>query len=208
MRDVRVKICGITRPADAVAADKAGADAIGLMFVAESSRVVGLALAREISDAIGPLLTRVGVFRDAPLEQVLDTASELRLGAVQLHGSEPAEYVARVRQQVPVIRAVSFSGQSRADLEAAPVDAVLVDGMRPGSGRAFDWTSAQHLCGIPRLILAGGLTPDNVGEGVRRLRPYAVDVSSGVEESPGVKDHLLMNTFVARTREAVREPAQ
>lgn len=205
MRSVRVKICGITRPADAVAAEAAGADAIGLMFVAESPRVIGTALAREISDALGPLLTRVGVFRDAPIEQVLESAAELRLGAVQLHGSEPVEYVERVSLDVPVIRAVSFRGQTRAQLESEPGDALLVDGLRPGSGKAFDWAAAAGMSGMPRLILAGGLTPDNVGEGVRMLRPYGVDVSSGVEQEPGVKDQRLMAAFVARAREASAE---
>lgn len=199
-----MKICGITRPADAVAAEAAGADAIGLMFVAESPRVIGMALAREISAAVGPLLTRVGVFRDAPLEQVLEVAAELRLGAVQLHGSEPPEYVERVRQDLPVINAVSYRGQTRTLLEGEPGDALLVDGLSPGSGKQFDWSASGELCGVPRLILAGGLTPENVADGVRRFQPYGVDVSSGVEESAGVKDHSLMSAFVTRAREASR----
>lgn len=205
MRDVRVKICGITRPVDAAAAEAAGADAIGLMFVAESPRVIGMALAREISQAVGPLVTRVGVFRDAPVEQVLETAADLRLGAVQLHGSETPEYVERVRQRVPVIRALSFRGQTRAKLESESADALLLDGLRPGSGKTFDWEAAGHLCGLPRLILAGGLDVENVATGVRRLRPYGVDVSSGVEQSPGIKDHLLMTDFVSHARRAAEE---
>lgn len=205
MKSVRVKICGITRPGDAAAAEAAGADAIGLMFVTESPRVIGMTLARELSAAVGPLLLRVGVFRDAPLDQVLDTTAELRLGAVQLHGSEAPEYVAAVKRVVPVVRAVSYSGQSRAQLESVPGDALLLDGLRPGSGRAFDWNDALHLRGMQRLVLAGGLHPGNVAEGIRLLQPYGVDVSSGVEDSPGVKDFDLMATFVARARDAARE---
>ena len=205
MKSVRVKICGITRPCDAVAAEAAGADAIGLMFVEESPRVIDIALAKELTAAVGPLLLRVGVFRDAPLEQVLDTTAELRLGAVQLHGSEAPEYVEAVQRLVPVIRGLSFSGQARNQLEGESGDALLLDGLRPGSGRTFNWNDALHLSGMPRLVLAGGLNPDNVAEAVRLLRPYGVDVSSGVEESPGVKDFELMSTFVARAREAARE---
>lgn len=205
MENVRVKICGITRPRDAVAAEAAGADAIGLMFVEESPRAIGLALARELSEAVGPLLLRVGVFRDAPLQKVLDVTAELRLGAVQLHGSEDPEYVESVRRAVPVIRALSFAGQSSQELRRVPGDALLLDGLRPGSGRAFDWDSASHLRGMPRLVLAGGLHPGNVGEAVRALEPYAVDVSSGVEESPGVKEFRLMSSFVINARAAARE---
>jgi phosphoribosylanthranilate isomerase len=201
MTSVRVKICGITRPADAVSAEAAGADAIGLLFAPESPRFVTLEVAREVCEAVGPLLVRVGVFRDAPLEQVLDLAAELRLGAVQLHGSEDAEYVRRVRSQVPVIRAVSFTpGIAAADLRRSDAEAVLLDGLRPGSGSAFDWTAAAHLRGEPRLILAGGLHPGNVAAGVRALEPYGVDVSTGVESSPGIKDVKLIASFVAAAR--------
>ena len=203
-----MKICGITRPADAQAAEAAGADAIGLMFVAESPRVVGMALAREISAAVGPFVSRVGVFRDAPIEEVLECAAELRLAAVQLHGDESADYVERVRRQVTVVRALPFRGQTRARLEREPGDALLLDGIRPGSGQAFDWNAAGDLRGLPRLILAGGLRPDNVALAVRTLSPYGVDVSSGVESSPGIKDHELMAAFVARAREAAGEPVR
>jgi phosphoribosylanthranilate isomerase len=206
MGAVRVKICGITRPVDAVAAERAGADAIGLMFVPESPRFIDMERAREVAGAVGPLLTSVGVFRDAPLEQVIDTAAELRLGAVQLHGSESDRYLEAVRGLVPVIRALSFDPSlSRSRFASLAADAVLLDGLRPGSGLAFDWEAARHLRGSPRLILAGGLDPGNVAAGVRALEPYCVDVSSGVEESPGLKDARLVEEFVRAARAALTE---
>jgi phosphoribosylanthranilate isomerase len=208
MGTVRVKICGITRPADAVAAERAGADAIGLMFVPESPRYIDMVRARELVLAVGPLLATVGVFRDAPLEQVLDTAAELRLAAVQLHGGEDDGYLATVRKRVPVIRALSFDPSlSRSRLASLAADAVLLDGLRPGSGQVFDWEAARHLRGSRRLILAGGLDPGNVAAGVRAFGPYGVDVSSGVEESPGVKDAWLVGEFVRAARSALAEPA-
>ncbi|MEX2534906.1 MAG: phosphoribosylanthranilate isomerase [Trueperaceae bacterium] len=200
---MRVKICGITRAADAVAAEAAGADAIGLMFVSESPRAISMAQGRELSEAVGPLMVRVGVFRDAPLEQVLESVEELRLGAVQLHGSEDVAYLRAIRRKVPVVRAVSFGPHLlRDELESQPADALLLDGLRPGSGRTFDWSSAAHLRGMPRLILAGGLHPGNVTAGIEALRPHAVDVSSGVEESPGIKDAKLMALFVSQAHVA------
>lgn len=188
-----------------MAAGMAGAGAIGLMFVAESRRRVSLAQAREIKAAAGPLLTTVGVFRDAPLEEVLAVATELRLAAVQLHGREDDSYVKSVRKAVPVIRAHSFKvGLSRERLEVDPCDAILIDGMHPGSGNVFEWSQARHISGLPRLIVAGGLHPGNVADAIRELRPYGVDVSSGVEESAGIKDHRLIREFVAAAREQSR----
>jgi phosphoribosylanthranilate isomerase len=208
MRTVRVKICGITRPADAAAAESAGADAIGLMFVPESPRFVGMDRAREVAASVGPLMATVGVFRDAPLERVLDAVEELRLAAVQLHGSEDASYLGRVRERVPVIRALSFRpGLSSSDLAELPADAILLDGLRPGSGQAFDWQAARELRGLPRLILAGGLDPGNVAAGVRALEPYGVDVSTGVEKSPGIKEARLVAEFVRAARSAMAETA-
>lgn len=203
MRTVRVKICGITRPADAVAAETAGADAIGLMFVPESPRLIDIPRARELADAVGPLLLRVGVFRDAPLQQVLETAEDLRLAAVQLHGRESTAYVEAVRRKYPVIRALSFDGaMQRSELESIAAEGVLLDGRHPGGGVAFDWNDASTMAALPRMILAGGLNPRNVAAGIRQLRPYGVDVSSGVETEPGIKDHELMREFVAAARSA------
>lgn len=150
-------------------------------------------------------MVRVGVFRNAPLEQVLEFTSSLRLGAVQLHGDEDEEYLAQVRRLAPVIRARSVSAESsRTLLEQAGADAVLLDGVRPGSGKTFDWRAAAHLRGSQRLILAGGLDSRNVAAGIRALKPYGVDVSSGVESSPGKKDRRLIEAFIAAARSAVQ----
>jgi phosphoribosylanthranilate isomerase len=182
---------------------------VGLMFVPESPRLIGMARARELAAVVGPLMQTVGVFRNAPLQQVLDTAGRLRLGAVQLHGDEDAAYIRAVSRSFRVIRALSFSpALTRAEVEADPADAVLIDGLRPGGGESFDWSAAGELRGLPRLILAGGLNPENVAQGIRALRPYGVDVSSGVEERAGVKDPEMIRAFVSMARAAEAEPVR
>jgi phosphoribosylanthranilate isomerase len=194
---VRVKICGITRPKDALAAEAAGADAVGLIFWPRSKRRVSVEQARAISDGLGPFVARVGVFLDAPFEEVLETALALRLDAVQLHGREEAEYAARLRERVRVIKAFAYAPSLTPEVLAAyPADAVLLDAPVPGGGRAFDWGVAERFRGFPRLILAGGLTPENVAAGVAAFAPYGVDVASGVEEAPGVKSAAKLRAFV------------
>ncbi len=194
---MRVKICGITRPQDALAAEAAGADAVGFIFFRGSKRYVTLERALEISEALGPFIARVGVFVDAPLSYVLETARALRLTAVQLHGSEDATYAEALRQQVRVVRAVRFGPETDlAKLEQFPADALLLDGLSPGSGERFGWEDAAPLRGRPHLILAGGLTPENVALGIAELDPYGVDVASGVESSPGIKDPRKILDFV------------
>ncbi len=200
---MRVKICGITRPEDALCAEQAGADAIGLIFAGQSKRLVTLKQAAAISAAVGPLLTRVGVFVDAPLDFVLEAVAKLKLHAVQLHGQEDAAYARQLSPRVNVIKAVSF----RPNLEVAvlkcfPAEAILLDGLKPGSGESFDWTQAASFKNFPRLILAGGLNPVNVAAGIAALKPYAVDVSSGVESSPGIKDSGKIQDFVRAVKQA------
>lgn len=200
---VRVKICGITRAQDALAAEAAGADAVGFVFAPSSKRRVSVAQAARIAAELGPFIARVGVFVDAPLSEVREAVAALRLDAVQLHGQEGAAYAAALRPQVGVIRALSFRPDlSPVALQDFPADAWLLDGPRPGSGEAFDWSRARALASLPKLILAGGLTPHTVAAGVLALQPYAVDVSSGVELSPGIKDPLAIQEFV---RAAKRE---
>ena len=200
---MRIKICGITRAQDALAAEEAGADAIGLIFAEKSKRRLTLGQAAEISGALDPFISRVGVFVNAPLEEVFKTAQTLKLTAVQLHGQENAKYAAELRQHVQVIRAVSFHAELDIEkLRDFPADAFLIDGLKPGSGERFDWSQAVTLRNLPRFILAGGLTPDNVAEAVRTLNPYAVDVASGVEVAPGIKEKGKIQDFVRRAREA------
>jgi phosphoribosylanthranilate isomerase len=200
---VRVKICGVTRPEDAVACEAAGADAIGLIFAARSRRRVDAQRAAEVAAAAGPFLTRVGVFQDAPEEEILAAVEAARLDAVQLHGGEPDPLAERLRRRVRVVRALRFEpGVTPETLAGRPHDAVLLDGLKPGSGQAFDWAAAEAWRGHPRLVLAGGLRPDTVAEAVRALRPYAVDVASGVESGPGEKDPEAVAAFIEAARGA------
>lgn len=194
---VRVKICGITRPEDALAAEAAGADAVGLIFWPRSRRRVSVEQARAVSEVLGPFIARVGVFLDASFEEVLKTALALKLDAVQLHGGEGAEYAARLRERVRVIKAFSYAPSLTPEVLAGyPADAVLLDAPVPGGGQPFDWRLAERFRGFPRLILAGGLTPENVAAGVAAFAPYGVDVASGVEEAPGIKSAAKLRAFV------------
>jgi phosphoribosylanthranilate isomerase len=203
LRHVKVKVCGITRPEDAMAAEELGVDAIGMIFAA-SKRRVDEAAASEVAGSVGPFVVKVGVFRDQPLDEVLRVSSRLRLDVVQLHGREDAGFAAAVRQEVPVVRAVSAEeAPTPTALAGYPADAFLLDAREPGAGQAFDWSIAAAWRGHPRLVVAGGLTPRNVADAIRALAPYAVDVSSGVESSPGVKDRRLMAEFVMAARSVV-----
>ncbi|HUW84955.1 MAG TPA: phosphoribosylanthranilate isomerase [Phycisphaerae bacterium] len=211
---MRVKICGITSGQDAALAVQAGADAIGIMF-APSPRKVDRNAADRIVSVLPPFVVAVGVFVDAPLEWVREMATGLHLGAVQLSGDEPLEYVAalaplRVIKAVRVVGPESLEapsswarGERPANLAAIHLD-TGVAGQHGGTGRSFDWSLAADLrrsggAALP-MILAGGLRPENVAEAVRVVRPYAVDVSSGVEAEPGRKDPEKVRRFVAEAR--------
>lgn len=202
-RAVRIKVCGITRPEDAAAAQDAGVDAVGLMFVPHSRRLVTLEQAEAVSTALAPFVTRVGVFKDAPIAEVHATVARLRLDAVQLHGSESEEYAAELRGRVKVIRAFAFASfTSPESYRGIEHDALMLDGQVPGSGVPFDWQAARPWAGLPGLIVAGGLDAANVGACVRTLRPFAVDVSTGVETAPGIKSAERIASFVAAVRGA------
>lgn len=202
---MRVKLCGMTRPEDARAAERYGADAIGFVF-AESPRRVTAEQARTISEAVGPFVTRVGVFVDAGIEAIRRVLKEVRLDVVQLHGNEtPAEAEAVRSLGVRVVKAIRVrDAGSLAGLAAYDVDAFLLDayvpGVAGGTGRTFEWALAEEAARRYPVILAGGLTPENVAEAVAAVRPYAVDTSSGIESSPGVKDHERMREFITRAR--------
>jgi phosphoribosylanthranilate isomerase len=193
---VRVKICGVTRLEDAVAVERAGADAIGLNFVEGSKRRITLQQALTIVQSLGPFISRVGIFVNRPLHELEEIAQVLRLDTVQLHGQEDAIYARSLSKHYRIIKAVSFQSQSPKDLLDFPADAVLLDGLRPGSGETFDWVVAKSFKGFPNLILAGGLTPGNVKVAIEALEPYGVDTASGVESSPGIKDHGLVSDFL------------
>jgi phosphoribosylanthranilate isomerase len=197
----RIKICGITTPEDARAACRAGADAIGLVF-AESLRRVPIERAREVIAATPALVNIVGVFLNQSIEQVTEIAAAVGLDTVQLHGDEPAEMCAQLRPRV--IKRFNVEPGDTLERLAARMRPYRVSGylLDPGtgSGRTFDWSVAQGI-GLP-LIVSGGLNAGNVGAAIRALRPYAVDVSSGIESSPGRKDAEQIREFVHRVRKA------
>lgn len=200
---VRVKVCGVTRAEDAAAAQAAGADAVGVILWADSARRIDLDAAAAALAPLGPFVQRVGVVVDAPASFVHEAITRLRLGAVQFHGRETAADIAPYRARVAVIRALSYTpGLDLERLRRIPADALLIDGLRPGSGEAFDWAEATRLRALEGWVLAGGLTPENVVAAVRALSPAAVDVASGVESSPGVKDHVALRRFVAAAKAA------
>lgn len=204
----RIKICGITRPEDAIVAATAGADAIGLVFAPGSRRRVEVETAAAIIATLPPMVTTVGVFADQPVEEVRRIARRVRLGVVQLHGeSETPTMVADLAREFVVVRGFRFAPEwvQRWGIdEVNGLSGVLVDGSAGGMGRAFDWASARTLCRRVRvpLILAGGLHEANVGEAMHALRPWAVDVSSGVESGPGIKDAARIHAFCHAVRRA------
>jgi phosphoribosylanthranilate isomerase len=199
----RIKICGITRLADALAAVDAGADAVGFNFWPGSKRHVTLAEAAEIARALPSGVLRVGVFVRAPPGEVRATVSAVGLGAVQLHGDEdPAEYAAVGASLWQVLRIGSVLPEAASAHASELLLDAKVEGFG-GGGRAFDWSLAHGAgrYGVP-FWLAGGLTPANVGDAVRQARPPGVDVASGVESRPRMKDPALLRAFVAAVRAA------
>jgi phosphoribosylanthranilate isomerase len=194
---MRVKICGVRRVEDAQLACELGADAIGLVFWPDSPRFIDPYRARAIVAALPPFVSPVGVFVDQPSDYVSGVAGLVRLGAVQLHGNEPAATYAKSVHRV--IKAVTLPNGVES-LAAVPDHVtVLLDAHDPiqrgGTGRTIDWSLAATVARSRRVILSGGLTPENVAEAIARVRPYAVDVSSGVESKPGVKDPDKLRCF-------------
>jgi phosphoribosylanthranilate isomerase len=187
-----VKICGVTRVEDALAAVGAGASAIGFVFWPDSPRFVDPYRARAIRASLPPFVTAVGVFVNQPLDYVSGVASLVRLGVVQLHGDETPEFASRL--PTPIMKALPLETVRDRDLAAWPDGTMLLLDVhdpvkRGGTGRTIDWDAAAAISSRRRIVLAGGLTPDNVAAAVARVRPFGIDVSSGVEVSPGIKDH-------------------
>lgn len=197
-----VKICGTTSEGDALLAVAMGADAVGFIF-APSSRQVAAQVARDIVRRLPPEVLTVGVFRDEAPERVVEIVNSTGLRAAQLHGRESPEQTQWVKARVPVVLK-AFTAGDPAIAKAADhgADLVLVDSANPGSGRVFDWALAEDVPAGQRLVLAGGLNPGNVGEAIARVRPFGVDVVSGVERSPGRKDARLVRAFVSAAKAA------
>ncbi len=203
---LRVKICGITRLEDLHVACEAGADAVGFVFYEKSPRHVSVETAAALVRALPPFVQSVGLFVDAEQATIETVLKSVPLDLLQFHGDETAAACARHGR--PWIKAVRVNPQTdllkcAADFEAARgllLDA-FVPGLPGGTGERFDWTLIPQALPKP-VILSGGLTADNVAEAVRRVRPWAVDVSSGVEASKGIKDALKVARFIANAKEA------
>ena len=218
----RIKICGVTTSDDATAAIAAGADAIGLNFFPQSSRFVEPAAAREIARSTAGMAVRAGVFVNADPSFVAQTVESLGLEAIQLHGDEPVSDHVQLSRR-PLVRALRVDAKNahataelfqRLREAGASLAGVLVDARHGdaygGTGTMADWSAAAWLrdqLGETPMILAGGLTPENVAAAIRSVRPAGVDVASGVESSPGVKDQPKVAAFVAAAREAFLEIA-
>ena len=198
-----VKICGITRPADAISAGAAGADAIGINFVPESRRRIDLTTARTIIDETPTGVTRVGVFRNHPIAEILDIITTLGLDGAQLHGQHPPETTTNIAAEVrTLILAMTVDDIPSRSLDHHPEHVVMLDGPASGSGQTFDWSTIGDLTATRRVLLAGGLTPDNVADAICQVRPWGVDVATGVETAPGLKDPDAVGRFVTRARTA------
>jgi len=203
---VFVKICGITTEEDALLAVAMGADAVGFVF-APSPRQVAPGRVAEIVRRLPAEVVTVGVFRDTLPERVVEVVTQVGLRAAQLHGAETVDDCAYVAARVPmVVKALPADHPNLREARRFRADAILVDAPMPGSGQLFDWKLAEGVPGVRRLLLAGGLSPGNVGEAIRVVRPWGVDVSSGVESSPGHKDPRKVRAFVQAARAAAPEP--
>jgi phosphoribosylanthranilate isomerase len=200
-----IKICGITNEEDALLAVALGADALGFVFSPGSPRQISATDVRDIVRRLPPGTMTIGVFRDERPERVVETVNTVGLGGAQLHGREPLSEVRAIRRNIAfVIQAFVAGDDAVASVANGPADAVLVDSPEPGSGRVFDWSLAEGVPGGIRLLLAGGLDPHNVGEAIRRVRPWGVDVSSGVETfaGSGRKDPRKLRRFIEAARAA------
>ncbi len=200
-----VKVCGTTSEADALLAVAMGADAVGFIF-APSPRQVAAQLVRDIVRRLPPEVLTVGVFRDEAPARVVEIVNGIGLRGAQLHGHESAEQARWIGERVPfVIQAFPAGAPAVAGARDHGVSAVMIDAPTPGSGQVFDWSLADGVPDGMRLVLAGGLSPDNVAEAIARVHPWGVDVVSGVERSPGVKDPVRVRAFVAAAK-STEEP--
>ncbi len=203
---VFVKICGITSTDDALLATALGADAVGFVM-APSPRRIAPPRVEEIVRRLPPGVLTVGVFRNEAPQRVIELVNRCGLKAAQLHGQESIAGTQQVRDEVPVvIKAFPGNDEALALAHRYGADLVLVDSDTPGSGRIFDWSLAEGAPSGIRLILAGGLNPDNVATAIDKVRPWGVDVSSGVEVAPGRKDPARLRAFITTVRSVQPAP--
>jgi phosphoribosylanthranilate isomerase len=197
-----VKICGITSEADALLAVGMGASAVGFVF-APSPRQMAPAAVADIVKRLPHEIVTVGVFRDEARQRVVDIANQIGLGGVQLHGVESMEDTQWIRARTSwTIKAFPAGHRNIERFPQFGAQTLLIDGTNPGSGELFDWRLAEGVVDPRRLIVSGGLRPENVGAAIAHLNPWGVDVASGVEASPGVKDPGKLRDFIAAARAA------
>ncbi|MBM36471.1 MAG: N-(5'-phosphoribosyl)anthranilate isomerase [Acidimicrobiaceae bacterium] len=198
-----VKICGVTTEEDALLAVGMGADALGFNFVPGSSRQIRPAVARDIARRLPGGILTVGIFKDELKETVIEVVHTAGLQAAQLHGRESTDDSMWIAERVPYLIKAFAAGESAIDrLDDYGANAVLVDAPEPGSGEVFDWSMLDGRERGRPLILAGGLNPENVAQAVHTVKPWGVDVASGVEASPGVKDPVRVREFILAARQA------
>jgi phosphoribosylanthranilate isomerase len=202
---MRVKICGITNVHDAMAAAEYGADAVGFVLYKSSPRCIDLKTVKNIITQLPPFVTTVGVFADATEKEIHSTVEESGLDVIQLQGDEPADLCRRLGGRV--IKAIRIRDKfSLNRMIPYKVRAFVLDtyreGQLGGTGETFDWSLAVEAKKFGKIILAGGLTPENVGRAIEQVRPYSVDVSSGVEERIGKKDHSKLKRFIETAKQA------
>jgi phosphoribosylanthranilate isomerase len=198
---VFIKICGITNEEDALAVTALGADALGFNFVPSSSRHVTVGKASDIIKRLPPDVLTVGIFRDEDPTRVVTMALKAGVKAVQLHGHETPAQASEIRSHFPVLIVAMPAGDPKLEsFDRFNADALLLDAPTPGSGKVFDWAMAEGLPVNRRLILSGGLTPENVVAGIEQVRPWGVDTATGVESSPGIKDPMKVRAFIRAAR--------
>jgi len=203
VRNVYIKICGITNVEDALVAAHAGATAIGLIFAPISKRLVDQSTASAVVAALPDSARAVGVFLGQDATEIYETAQAVGLEAVQVHGTNSVDEIQWLAQRIPVVvRAFSVHDVIAGLADGTGASQLFVDSSQPGSGETFDWDLLNGATWEKDYILAGGLDPDNVAEAISTLRPWGVDVASGVELTPGKKDHDKVRAFVARAVEA------
>lgn len=208
---IRVKICGITNYNDAQAAIAAGADSLGFNFYEKSLRRISTVEAAQIRAKLAGDFQAVAVFVNASPAEIASVRALVRFDAVQLHGDESADIVWQVARTIPVIKALRVGpGSPSSNLDAySSVFAFLLDSARAGqyggTGQTTDWGFAERAARAHRIFLSGGLNPQNVAAAILAVRPYAVDVASGVESKPGKKDHAKLAEFIQEVRRAERE---
>jgi len=195
---IHVKICGITNLEDALFAQDCGADALGFIFYPKSKRYILQQDAKSIIQNLNPFINKVGIFVNTSSNDINEIAADCNLTHIQLHGDETVDFAESIHR--PVIKALNFNSQLSAQIDIWSGYSLLIDSgnkeTRGGTGNTLPWHELKSIVGDLRIILAGGLKPDNIKHAIKTLNPHTVDVSSGVEKSPGIKDKQLVKKFI------------